>query len=348
MRTDLNLLIVDDVIDNIQVIMNVLKENNYNLAYALNGKEALELVKENDYDLILLDIMMPEMDGYEVCERIKKIPEKKDIPIIFLTAKTSIDDISKAFEVGGVDYVTKPFNADELLARIKTHLELYTLQRTLIQNNQDLRVKSELREKRLKDEIQETQRELIYMLAEITEVVSDETGKHIKRVADASKLLAHYCPSLNEEDEEVIFTAAPMHDVGKIAIDPKILHKPGPLTDEEFEIVKNHTILAQKILKRSDRKIIKAATIVAMQHHEKWDGTGYPKGLKGHDIHIYGRIVAIVDVFDALVHKRVYKEAWDKEKAKKYIQDNAGIQFDPKLVEIFLEHFEEFAIIEDE
>jgi len=348
MRTGQNILIVDDVIDNIQVIMNVLKEDSYNLAFALNGAEALELVKDNDYDLILLDIMMPGIDGYEVCKHIKNMPGKKDIPIIFLTAKTSIDDISRAFEVGGVDYITKPFNADELLARVKTHLELYELQKTLLQNNEALKIKSELKEKRLKEEIQETQRELIYMLAEITEVVSDETGKHIKRVADASKLLAHYCPSLSEEDEEIIFTAAPMHDVGKIGIDPKILHKPGPLTDEEFEIVKTHTTLAQKILKNSDRKIIKAANIIALQHHENWDGTGYPQGLKGHDIHIFGRIVAIVDVFDALVHKRVYKKAWDKEKAKEYIIKMAGKQFDPELVKIFIEHFEEFAVIEDE
>ncbi|NPA74000.1 MAG: response regulator [Epsilonproteobacteria bacterium] len=348
MSTDLNILIIDDVLDNIQVIMNVLKEDNYNLAFATSGKEALELVKENDYDLILLDIMMPEMDGYEVCEHIKAIPGKRDIPIIFLTAKTSIDNISKAFKVGGVDYITKPFNAEELLARTKTHLELYTLQKKLIQNNITLKIKNELSEKRLKEEIYETQRELIYMLAEITEVVSDETGKHIKRVANASKLLAHYCPSLSEEDEEIIFTAAPMHDVGKIAVDPNILHKPGPLTDEEFEIVKTHTKLAKKILGNSDRKVIQAANIIALQHHERWDGTGYPDGLKGHDIHIYGRIVAIVDVFDALVHKRVYKSAWDINKAKEHIIKGAGSHFDPDLVKIFIEHFEEFAIIEDE
>ncbi len=348
MSANSNILIVDDVIDNIQVSMNILKEDNYNLAFAVNGQEALELIKENDYDLILLDIMMPGMDGYEVCKLIKASPEKKDIPIIFLTAKTSIDDISKAFELGGVDYITKPFNADELLARVRTHLELYMLQKSLVQNNLNLKIKSEIREKRLKEEILETQKELIYMLAEITEVVSDETGKHIKRVADASKLLAHYCPSLSEEDEEIIYTAAPMHDVGKIAIDPKILHKPGALTSEEFEIVKTHTLLGQKILNKSDRKIIKAANIIAMQHHEKWDGSGYPQGLKGHNIHIYGRIVAIVDVFDALVHKRVYKKAWDKDKAKEYIKEKSGTEFDPELVKIFIDHFEEFAVIEED
>jgi len=342
MYSNYNILVVDDVVDNIQVAMNVLKEDNYNLTYALNGQEALSLVKEHEYDLILLDIMMPGIDGYEVCEKIKAMPSKKDIPIIFLTAKTNIESISKAFEIGGVDYLTKPFNADELLVRVKTHIELHNARQLLEQNNISLKVKYTKEKKRLLTELEETQKEIIYILAELTESVSDETGQHIRRVANISRLLAHYHPILTKEDVNTLYYAAPMHDIGKIAVDQDILHKPSALTAEEFEIMKTHTNLAHKILKNSDRKIIQSADIVAMQHHEKWDGTGYPNNLRGYDIHIYGRIVAIADVFDALTHKRVYKDSWTVEDAAAYIEKNRGTHFDPELVDIFMAHIEEF------
>jgi putative two-component system response regulator len=342
MYSNYNVLVVDDVVDNIQVAMNVLKEDNYNLTYALSGEEALSLVKEHEYDLILLDIMMPGIDGYEVCSRIKQIPSRQDIPIIFLTAKTNIESISKAFEIGGVDYLTKPFNADELLIRVKTHIELHNARQLLEQNNLSLKVKYTKERKRLLTELEDTQKEIIYILAELTESVSDETGQHIKRVANISKLLAEYHPVLTEDDVSTLFYAAPMHDIGKIAVDQEILHKPSALTAEEFEIMKTHTQLAHKILKNSDRKIIQSADIIAMQHHEKWDGTGYPNSLRGHDIHIYGRIVALADVFDALTHKRVYKESWSVKEATDYIEKNRGIHFDPELVDIFMEHVDEF------
>jgi len=340
-----SILIVDDVVENIQVAMNVLKEDNYNLAFALNGQEALELIQKNSYDLILLDIMMPGVDGFEVCQSIKTKAKTKDIPVIFLTAKNSIDSISKAFEIGGVDYILKPFNADELLSRVRTHIELYQSRKVLALNNLSLKIKSQLEKKRLLDEIQEAQKELIYILAELTEVVSDETGKHIKRVAEISKVLAHYHPALSLKDEEIIFHTAPMHDVGKIAIDPEILHKKDALNEDEFNIMKKHTELAHSFFKKSDREIIKSADIIAIQHHEKWDGSGYPKGLKGSDIHIYGRIVALADVFDALTHKRVYKDAWSIDQAVEHIKKSSGSHFDPQLVAIFLEHLDEFIAI---
>ncbi len=342
MYSNYSVLVVDDVVDNIQVAMNVLKEDNYNLTFALSGEEALSLVKENSYDLILLDIMMPGIDGYEVCREIKKIPSKKDIPIIFLTAKTNIESISEAFEIGGVDYLTKPFNADELLMRVRTHIELYNSRLLLEQHNICLSVKHKKEKERLLSELEETQKEIIYILAELTESVSDETGQHIKRVANISRLLAKYHPILSEDDVNTVFFAAPMHDIGKIAVDQTILHKPSALTDEEFEIMKTHTELAHKLLKNSDRKIIQSADIIAMQHHERWDGSGYPLGLKAHNIHIYGRIVAIADVFDALTHKRVYKDSWSSEDAAAYIEKNSGTHFDPELVKIFMDHVEEF------
>ena len=342
MGSDYTILIVDDVVDNIQVAMNVLKEDNYDLSFALSGAEALALIEEHDYDLILLDIMMPEMDGYDVCRAIKALPAQHDIPIIFLTAKVDIESISKAFEVGGVDYITKPFNAEELLVRVRTHIQLYNARKILEHNNLSLHVKYTREKERLLSELEETQKEIIYILAELTESVSDETGQHIKRVAEISKLLAHYCPSLNDEDVNTIFYAAPMHDIGKIAIDHDILCKPSKLTNEEFEIMQTHTNLGHKILKKSERKIIKAAGIITLQHHERWDGSGYPHGLKANDIHIYGRIVALADVFDALTHKRVYKDSWTPEDATAYIQKNSGTHFDPELVEIFMNHIEEF------
>ncbi len=345
MDNNFNVLIVDDVVENIQVAMNVLKEENYNLSFALNGEEALSLIKDTGFDLILLDIMMPVMDGFSVCKNLKADDFTKDIPIIFLTAKTDIESISKGFELGAVDYITKPFNPDELLARTRTHLELYKGKLLLAQNNLSIKVKAEKEKERLLTELEKNQKEIIYILAELTETVSDETGKHIKRVADISRLLAYYYPSLSDEDVDTIHCSAPMHDIGKIAVDPKILHKPSSLTAEEFELMKEHTTLAHKVLKCSDRKIIKAADIIAMQHHEKWDGSGYPKGLKGEDIHIYGRIVAIADVFDALTHKRVYKDSWTPEDASAYIQKNAGTHFDPTLVALFMEHVEEFVTL---
>ncbi len=342
MGSSYNILIVDDVVENIQVAMNVLKEDNYDLSFAMSGAEALSLIEEHDYDLILLDIMMPEMDGYEVCRAIKALPAQSDIPIIFLTAKVNIESISKAFELGGVDYITKPFNAEELLIRVRTHVQLYNARKILEHNNLSLHVKHTREKERLLSELEETQKEIIYILAELTESVSDETGQHIKRVAEISKLLAHYCPSLNADDENTIFFAAPMHDIGKISVDQTTLHKPSALTHDEFELMKKHTILGHKLLKNSERKIIKAADIIALQHHEKWDGSGYPQGLKGSDIHIYGRIVAIADVFDALTHKRVYKDSWTPEDATAYIEKNSGSHFDPDLVKIFMEHVEEF------
>jgi putative two-component system response regulator len=347
MDTGFNVLIVDDVVENIQVAMNVLKEENYSLTFALHGEEALDIIKENVFDLILLDIMMPGIDGFEVCSRLKENPTTKDIPIIFLTAKTNIESISEAFEIGAVDYLTKPFNPDELIARVRNHLELYRAKQILAQNNLTLKIKAKNEKQRLLTELESTQKEIIYILAELTETVSDETGKHIKRVADISRLLAYYHPALSEDDVTTIHCSAPMHDIGKVAVDQNILHKPSGLTESEFEVMKTHTTLAHHFLKNSQRKIIKAADIIAMQHHEKWDGSGYPKGLKGEDIHIYGRIVAVADVFDALTHKRVYKDSWSAIDATAYIQNSAGTHFDPHLVDIFMSHVEEFIALID-
>ncbi len=197
-------------------------------------------------------------------------------------------------------------------------------------------------------ELEQNQLEMIYVLTELMESTSDETGKHIRRVAESSRLLALYHESLTDEDADILFHAAPMHDIGKITIPHSILHKPGKLTEDEFAIMKTHTSRAFKILQNSKRKYTKAAAIIAHQHHEKWDGSGYPQGLKGQDIHIYGRIVGLIDVFDALMHKRVYKEAWSLEDTLDYIRKHSSSQFDPYLVSILLEHIDEFVAISDQ
>lgn len=341
------ILIVDDVVDNIRVAMNILKEDNYDFSFAHNGTEALRLIFEEPepFDLILLDVMMPGMNGFDVCQRLKDTLIAKDIPVIFLTAKVDVESITEGFESGGVDYITKPFHANELLARVKTHLDLYHAKKLLIKHNIDLETKARFEIRRLLTELEDSQKEMIFILAELMEATSDETGKHIKRVAESSALLAKYHPCLDEDDMETLYHASPMHDIGKMTIPIEILHKPGRYTEEDFAIMKKHTSNAYELLSRSDRKLLKAAAVIAHEHHEKWNGKGYPRGLKGAEIHIYGRVVALTDVFDALTHKRQYKEAWGIDDAVKYIIEHRETQFDPEIVDIFEEHLDEFIAI---
>ncbi len=342
MELQYNVLIVDDVVENIQIAMNILKEDRYNFSFAKSAQEAMLILKQKKFDLILMDIMMPGKNGLEACVEIKSDPSLVDIPVIFLTAKVDVDSMSKAFEVGGVDYITKPFHADELLARVRTHLELYRAKEILKAHNLSLQTRIKIQEQRVMSELEANQKEMLEIIAELVESVSDETGKHIRRVTEYSRLLATYHPALSDEDVTIIYHASAMHDIGKIAIPQEILHKKGPLTPEEFAIVQGHTTQSHAFLKHSRRKFLKAADIIAHQHHERWDGTGYPQGLKGEEIHIYGRIVALSDVFDALTHKRAYKEPWSLEASAAYIIEQSGKRFDPLLVEIFQEHQDEF------
>jgi len=341
MKMTNQILIVDDVMDNIQVAMNILKEDNYDFSFARDGEEALSLIKTEAFDLILLDIMMPGIDGFEVCRQIKQNQQAKSTPIIFLTAKTDVDSIAEAFDIGAVDYVTKPFHPNELLARVKTHLSLSNATKLLQQHNIEMKVKVDLEHQRINQEIEDSQIEVIRMLTTVMESFSDETAGHIRRVASYSKLLAqHY--GMSEKDAKVIYEASPMHDIGKIAIDCKILHKAGKLDDVEYKLMTEHTTFGHRILQNSERQIMKAADVIAYQHHEKWNGTGYPQSLKGENIHIFGRIVALADVFDALSQRRSYKQAWPIEKVMQCISEQSEQHFDPKLVEILIDHQDEF------
>lgn len=341
-RSNLKVLVVDDVPDNVRILLSILKEEGVSLSFAFSGEEAISICHNEHFDLILLDIMMPLMNGFETCKELKAGGLNQDTSIIFISAKTDVESISKGFSLGAVDYIVKPFHSDEVLARVNTHLSLSMSQKQLTENINNLNHKSEHKEKRLLDEIELSQREMLHVLMQMMELTSDETAQHIKRVAESAKLLAHYSPQLDEEDENLILHASPMHDIGKISIPDEILHKPGKLTTEEFEIMKTHTTKALDFFPNTKRKLINAASIIAVQHHEKWNGTGYPEGLKGEDIHIYGRIVALADVFDALTHKRKYKEAWTIEDALAYIKEGKGIHFDPALVDILFDNLNEF------
>lgn len=344
MTTAANILIVDDVTDNIQVAMNLLREDNYDFSFATDGPKAISMLQADgaEFDLILLDIMMPGMDGFEVSRQIKAMPAWRDVPIIFLTARTDVDSIASAFEVGGVDYVTKPFHGAELLARVRAHIQLFQTRKWLEQQNIDLETKSRFAQARLLSELEDSQKELIWLLTELMESTSDETGKHIRRVSEISSLLAMLHPSLTEADADTLYHASPMHDIGKMTVPHEILHKPGRLSPEEFEIMKQHTSNAYRLMSGSKRRLIQAAAIIAHQHHERWDGKGYPRALKGSDIHIYGRIVALADVFDALTHKRCYKEAWESREAVDFIVANRGSHFDPELVDLFTANVDKF------
>jgi putative two-component system response regulator len=342
------ILIVDDVSENIKVAISILKHNEYNFSYALNGKQAIEILKTKRFDLILLDIMMPEIDGFQLCKIIKNSPAIADTPIIFLTAKVDIESIAKGFELGAVDYVTKPFHPIELKSRVSTHLELYKYRKDLKKSNKQLNNEIVSVKKQHFTDLEIAQKELLYILSDIMESDSGETACHVKRVAKIAQRLAMLEGNMSDEEIKMLFLAAPLHDIGKLLVDNTILHKPDILTAEEFEVMKEHPAHALKILQKSDRKLIKVAKIIAYEHHENFDGTGYPKRLKGEEIHIYGRIVAIADVLDALTHERSYKKPWSFEEASQFVIKESGKKFDPRLVSIFTEHLEVFKEIMEE
>ncbi|HFB54210.1 MAG TPA: response regulator [Sulfurimonas autotrophica] len=349
MQKKFDILVVDDVSENIKIAIGILKSENYNFSYALSGKSAIEILKTKRFDLILLDVMMPEIDGFTLCKMIKKTPALKDIPIIFVTAVAEIEYMQEGFKLGAVDYVTKPYHSVELRARVANHLELYRYRKELKYHNKELvrDIKHE-RDQHL-SELELAQKEIIYILSEIMASDSGETAEHVKRVANISKELAVLDGNLSHEQIHTIYLASPLHDIGKVVIDNSILHKNAKLTDEEFAVMKKHPTYALNILSKSKSELIKAAAVIAYEHHENWDGSGYPKGLKGDDIHIYGRIVAIADVLDALTHKRSYKEKWSFEEASRYIIERSGTKFDPRLVSLFKNNLEVFKeLVEEE
>lgn len=323
-----SILVVDDTPLNIAVLTGML-EDQYSMLAASNGEDALAIVKQKLPDLILLDIMMPGMSGYEVCRILKSRAASADIPVIFVSALTEANDERSGFEVGAVDYVTKPVKIDLVKARVKSHLALANQQRACRQ----------MVEERTR-ELEQTQRAAIVMLGEAGHYNDSDTGVHIWRMGAYAGALAR---ALNWpiEDSERLGLASSMHDTGKIGIPDSILKAPRKLTVEEWEIMKTHAKIGFQILSESDTPIFQLAAEVAHYHHEKWDGSGYPEGLVGEAIPESARIVAIADVFDALTMNRPYKKAWSSEQAVDLLKKDAGSHFDPRLIDVFISNLPE-------
>ncbi|NDV26787.1 HD domain-containing phosphohydrolase [Desulfovibrio sp. JC010] len=336
-------LIVDDTVENLQVLMEALK-GEYAVVTAKNGEKALELaVNKPRPDIILLDIMMPGMNGYEVCERLKADVRTKDIPVIFITVLMEEEDEARGLALGAVDYIVKPFCPDLVKARVKNQLDLKEHKDHL-----ERLVKERTKELALVKKV------TIECLATLAEWRDPETGGHIARTQNYVKILAEhamkreeFASELNEELIETLYLSAPLHDVGKVGVADAILLKPGKLTDEEFEEMKKHSQYGCDALAGAENTLggnsfLHHAREIAFYHHEKWDGTGYPKGTSGEDIPLSARIMAIADVYDALISKRVYKDPFPHSKAVKIIAEGRGTHFDPRLTDIFLDIQEEF------
>jgi putative two-component system response regulator len=326
---DCKILLVDDTKLNIDILVHALK-NNYHLGIASSGQKAIDYIKSNEVDLILMDIIMPGMDGFEVCKRLKADTTTRDIPIIFISAMDDLGHKTTGFESGAVDYITKPFDITEVKARVKNHLTLKTAQEAL--KNQNLILDEKVRERTR--ELEETQIEVIDRLVMASEYRDEETGNHIKRMSKYCEVMGKEI-GLSDEECSILSMASTMHDIGKIGIPDNILLKPGKLTPNEIEIIKTHTTIGSRLLAGSRSVLLQTAEVIARTHHENWDGGGYPHGLKGENIPLYGRINRICDVFDALISKRPYKDAWNIEKSIAEINNSNGTQFDPHLVKIF-------------
>jgi len=344
------ILIVDDTPENIDVLIEVLSD--YKRSVATNGEKALQIARsDNPPDLILLDIMMPGMDGYEVCEKLKADDKTKTIPVIFLTAMTDEESERKGLGLGAVDYITKPISPPIVMERVKNHLLLKLARESL--ENQNIILEEKVRERT--QELALTQDVTIFCMAVVAEYRDPETGGHIKRTQNYIKALAtqlrnyeKYASGLNDQTIELLYKSAPLHDIGKVGVPDSILMKPGKLTDEEFDEMKMHPTYGRDAILAAERKLggestfLRYAREIAYSHQEKWDGSGYPEGLKGDAIPVSARLMAVADVYDALISKRVYKPAFSHKEAIKIITEGKGSHFDPTMVEALLEMEDEF------
>ena len=339
------ILVVDDTPDNL-MLMSELLGDQYRVKVANNGPRALKIAQsETPPDLILLDIMMPEMDGYDVCRQLKADPRSQHIPVIFLTAKADTDDERMGFELGAVDYITKPVNPCLVLARVKTHLALKGASDYLRDKNTYLQTQVEQRAR----EVMAIQDVTILALASLAETRDNETGNHIRRTQRYVKALAEhlqhhprFAALLTPEHIQLLYKSAPLHDIGKVGIPDHILLKPGKLTSEEFALMKQHTTLGMQAIEHAEENLgievefLRFAKEIALCHQEKWDGSGYPGGLKGDAIPISARLMAVADVYDALISERVYKAAYTHEEAVVIMREGRGSHFDPDVLDAFV------------
>ena len=360
--SDARILVIDDEPMLRKNVADLLGDSGYQTLTAGDGREGIDLFRREQPDLVLLDLRMPEMDGFQVLEKITA--EHPDTPVIVVSGVGVIQDAMRAVRLGAWDFITKPvIDFDVLLhavdkalersrlrvenRRYREHLESEVRSRTA-ELREEMRRRREAQEalQRLDKEIIDSQKELIIILGDVVESRSQETANHVRRVAEYTYILAELS-GVSPEDAAVLRMAAPMHDIGKIGIPDAVLNKPGRLTPEEFEIIKTHTTIGHNLLRLSERRIMKVAAVVAHEHHEHWDGSGYPRGLAGEDIHLYGRIVAVADVFDALTHDRVYKKAWPLEETLPYIRAGSGKQFDPGLIDLFEANVDRFLHVKE-
>jgi len=316
------LLVVDDRPENIDVLVGILGER-YRIRAATSGPLALRIAERWPPDLVLLDVMMPGMDGYEVCRRLKSTPATRRVPVIFVTARGEVEDEQHGFDVGAADYVTKPVQPRIVRARVATHLALYDQSRAL---------EDQVRARTV--ELHETRLEIIRRLGRAAEFKDNETGMHVLRMSHMAAEIGR-AAGMSEDEAELLLHTSPMHDIGKIGIPDAILLKPGKLDPDEWTVMKTHTTIGAEIIGDSDHELLRWSRIVALSHHEKWDGSGYPQGLAGEEIPRFGRVVAVADVFDALTSKRPYKEAWPVDRAVATIREERGRHFEPRMVDAF-------------
>ncbi|AVP56362.1 response regulator [Pulveribacter suum] len=305
------LLLVDDEPTNLHVLRHVL-EDDYRLLFATDGERALAIARQQQPELIVLDVMMPGMDGYAVCAQLRAQPETAAIPVIFVTALADVQDETRGFEAGCVDYIAKPISAPVVRARVRTHLSLVRLQ-----------------------ELRDTRLHVVQRLARAAEFKDNETGMHVVRMSHFAHRLALALGHAGSWADDLLH-AAPMHDVGKIGIPDAVLRKPGPLDAVEWTLMRRHPEFGAEIIGEHAGGMLRMAHTIALTHHEKWDGSGYPHGLAGEAIAPEGRIVAIADVFDALTTRRPYKEPWSVEAAAAHLREQSGRHFDPVMVDAFI------------
>ena len=340
-KTEAKILIVDDIQENINLVQSVLKNHGYKRIWTQNDStKVIDMVIETEFDLIILDINMPVISGLEILTDLKRIYANAYAPVLMLTANTSKELRMKALKNGAQDFIEKPFDISELVHRATNIITTRILFNSHSLSNEMLELQVRERTRTLN----ESRKDIIYRLAKMAEYRDNETGDHVIRVSKISGILAKNLGH-DYKTVEQIEIVAPMHDVGKVGIPDGILLKPGPLTDEEFKIMKSHTVIGEDILANHPSQVIQVASRVARNHHEKWDGSGYPDQLQGENIPIECRIVCVADVFDALTSNRPYKKAWALEKAILTIEELSGKHFEPEIVKIFKKSIDEIAVI---
>ncbi len=340
------ILVVDDEATMRRLLEKLLRMEGYEVMLASSGEQALAELLRHGADTVLLDMRMPGMTGLDVCRQIRNHPRSLHTPVVFITAVNDRELRRKGMEAGADDFLSKPFDEVELLARIRNSVRVKRYYDNMEQQKDQLEVAVRERTAALNEaiskltqiqvDLRNSQEETIYRLSRAAEFRDDETGQHLQRMSRYCQLIARRI-GLDEATCEMLRIASPMHDVGKLGIPDRILLKPGRLTPEEFAVMKGHAEIGYRILVGSDATPLKMAATIAHTHHEKWDGNGYPRGLKGEEIPLHGRIAAIADVFDALTSARPYKPAWKLDDALNLMRTNSGAHFDPTLIDVFFE-----------